>query len=202
MEQFNDYYEIIQVSLNADFETIERVYRLLAKWFHPDNRQSGDAGRFRVLSDAYHTLSDPEKRASYDAHHSDERKRQWKIFSDASDERLVKTDREMQTGIMSLLYSARRKDVVHPGMGMFELARLLGCPEKHMEFHAWYLKEKGWIRLTDSGQYAITVEGVDVAISDGLNVGPDHMIATNSQSDEKQGAEGESAGKERRDGEL
>ncbi len=190
MEQFIDYYEVLQVSPNADFETIERVYRLLAKRFHPDNRQSGDAEKFRILSDAYHALSDPEKRASYDAHHADERTRQWKIFSDASDEGLVKTDREMQRGIMSLLYSARRKDVVHPGMGMFELTRLLGCPEKHMEFHAWYLKEKGWIRLTDSGQYAITVEGVDVATSDGLEVGREHMISANSEGGEKDGAGG------------
>ena len=30
-----------------------------------------------------------------------------------------------------------------------------------MEFHLWYLKEKGWIRSTDNGMLAITVEGVD-----------------------------------------
>ena len=32
-----DYYEVLQVSRNADFETIERVFRLLAKRYHPDN---------------------------------------------------------------------------------------------------------------------------------------------------------------------
>jgi hypothetical protein len=32
---------------------------------------------------------------------------------------------------------------------------------EHLEFHLWYLKEKGWIRTLDNGQLAITVEGVD-----------------------------------------
>jgi hypothetical protein len=45
-----------------------------------------------------------------------------------------------------------------------ELERLLGCPEKHMEFHIWYLKEKGCIERTDTGGFAITAEGVDSAI--------------------------------------
>ena len=43
MEQhsFIDYYEDLQVSPNADQETIERVYRLLAKRYHPDNHLTG-----------------------------------------------------------------------------------------------------------------------------------------------------------------
>jgi curved DNA-binding protein len=39
---FMDYYEILQVSPNADQTTIERVYRLLAKKYHPDNAEEGD----------------------------------------------------------------------------------------------------------------------------------------------------------------
>ena len=37
------YYEDLQVSSNADIETIERVYRLLAKRYHPDNNGTGNA---------------------------------------------------------------------------------------------------------------------------------------------------------------
>ena len=43
---FTDYYEDLQVSSNADVETIERVYRLLAKRYHPDNNGTGDAEKF------------------------------------------------------------------------------------------------------------------------------------------------------------
>lgn len=38
-----------------------------------------------------------------------------------------------------------------------------------LEFHVWYMKEKGWIERTDTGAYAITAAGVDaVEESDAL----------------------------------
>jgi DnaJ-domain-containing protein 1 len=61
-----DCYEAMQLSPNADPETIARVYRLLAARYHPDNRESGDSEKFIRLSQAYQILSDPEKRALYD----------------------------------------------------------------------------------------------------------------------------------------
>jgi curved DNA-binding protein len=33
----HDYYEFLQISPNADAETIHRVYRFLAARLHPDN---------------------------------------------------------------------------------------------------------------------------------------------------------------------
>jgi len=62
-----DCYEVMQLSPNADGETISRVYRLLAARYHPDNRETGDSEKFLRLSEAYQILSDPEKRARYDA---------------------------------------------------------------------------------------------------------------------------------------
>jgi DnaJ-class molecular chaperone len=62
-EKAVDYYELLQVSASAEPETINRVYRLLAQRYHPDNRETGDEGRFREITEAYRVLSDPEKRA-------------------------------------------------------------------------------------------------------------------------------------------
>src|ERR1017187_3609918 len=62
-----DFYEVLQVSQNAEPETIHRVYRIMAARFHPDNPQTGDSERFLLLNDAYEVLSEPEKRALYDA---------------------------------------------------------------------------------------------------------------------------------------
>ena len=42
-----DYYETLQVNTNAEQETIDRVYRLLAQRFQPDNHQTGDVNRFQ-----------------------------------------------------------------------------------------------------------------------------------------------------------
>lgn len=68
-ERGADFYEVMQLSPNADSETIARVYRLLAFRYHPDNKQTGNNEMFLRLQVAYETLSDPKKRASYDASH-------------------------------------------------------------------------------------------------------------------------------------
>jgi preprotein translocase subunit Sec63 len=57
---FIDYYEALQLSSNADNDTIERVFRHLAKKFHPDNTQSADKDRFQIsltLRNAQVTMS-------------------------------------------------------------------------------------------------------------------------------------------------
>jgi DnaJ-class molecular chaperone len=70
---FVDYYETLQISPNADQETVHRVYRVQAQRFHPDNQETGDAAAFRVIGEAYETLSDPQKRAQYDTQHRNSR---------------------------------------------------------------------------------------------------------------------------------
>ena len=82
-----DFYETLQISPNADHDTIQRVFRLLAQRFHPDNAESGDAARFRELHEAYSVLSDPEKRAQYDIHHQAIRRERWRFAAtSASDD--------------------------------------------------------------------------------------------------------------------
>lgn len=83
-EVFIDYYEILQLSPRADQETIERIYRLLAKRYHPDNRQTGNAERFDELTKAYRVLSNPEKRAGYDAKYEAGNAHQWSVFTHES----------------------------------------------------------------------------------------------------------------------
>ncbi len=39
MEDFIDYYELLQISPNAEPQTIQRVYRMLAARYHPDTRR-------------------------------------------------------------------------------------------------------------------------------------------------------------------
>src|ERR1700691_4124361 len=71
---FVDYYEVLQISPNADQETIHRIYRVQAQRFHPDNLETGNAETFRMVADAYEVLSNPESRASYDAEHRNARR--------------------------------------------------------------------------------------------------------------------------------
>ena len=159
-ERFVDYYEILQVSRNADLETIERIFRLLAKRYHPDNARTGNSERFSVLTEAYQVLTRPEKRAEYDARYESDRQDQWSLFFETPMSG-VDEDRRIQQWILSLLYTTRRRGSSDPGMGVFELEKYLEVAEGQLEFHLWYLKEKGWIARTESGKYAITVDGVD-----------------------------------------
>ena len=103
-ESFNDYYEALQLSPNADSETIERVFRMLAKRYHPDNDQTGNVDKFSLLSEAYRVLSNPEKRAAYDVKYDKTRAHRWQIFEDVSPSEGVDDDRRIQEGVLSLVY--------------------------------------------------------------------------------------------------
>lgn len=159
-----DFYEVLQVSPHADGDTIERVFRHLAKRYHPDNAESGDPDRFTQIVDAFRVLSDPEQRASYDARYQNIQETRWRLFDPAAADANVGDDRRLRMGILSILYTARRNDTDRPGLGIIEMERLLGCPEEHMKFHIWYLRENGWIQRLDNGTLAITVGGVDRVI--------------------------------------
>ncbi len=175
-EGFIDYYEILQLSQGADQETIDRVYRLLAKRYHPDNKNTGDAKKFDALVKAYRALSDPEKRADYDAKYEAGNSHQWNNFPHAAPSKGTEDDRKIYQAILSMLYTARRRDAGNAGVGVFQMEKLLGVPEKYLEFHIWYLREKGWIQRVENGGFAITVSGVDAVIEDNLTSKKDRLL--------------------------
>jgi curved DNA-binding protein CbpA len=162
-----DLYEVLQVSPRADQDTIQRVFRHLAKRYHPDNTESGHPARFRELVGAFEVLSDPEKRARFDVKHAERTQRAWRVFDQDSALNDVEGDRHIRASLLAVLYTARRNDSERPGVGEVELERLLGCPETHMRFHIWYLKENGLIKRMENGTVAITAAGVDVVLNGG-----------------------------------
>ena len=63
-----DYYEVLGVSRDADIKTIKDAFRQLARRYHPDISTEPEAEqRFKEITEAYGVLSDPARRASYDA---------------------------------------------------------------------------------------------------------------------------------------
>lgn len=64
-----DYYEVLGVARDADAKAIKAAFRNLALKYHPDrNKEPGAEERFKEIAEAYAILSDPNKRADYDAH--------------------------------------------------------------------------------------------------------------------------------------
>ena len=55
--EFIDYYEILEISPNANSGTIDRMFRYLAQRHHPDNPETGDRVRFAVRPRACNVAS-------------------------------------------------------------------------------------------------------------------------------------------------
>ena len=165
--QLEDFYETLQVSPRADRDTIERVFRHLAKRYHPDNKDSGNADTFTRIVEAYRVLTDPEERARYDITYERVRSTQWRIFDQDTTRSEVVADASIRNAILALAYVARRNDNANPGIGSLELERTLDCPESLMAFHLWYLREQGLIQRDHSGRFAITAAGVSYVLDAG-----------------------------------
>ena len=158
----NDWYETLQISPNADADTVQRVFRMLAQKYHPDNQDTGDADRFRQLHEAYLVLNDPERRAQYDVSYDALRKERWR-FASAGSPAENDFDREQQLRCLALeiLYSRRRADPGRPMLSNLDLSELTGLPREHLEFTIWYLVQRKLAIRDDQSNLSITVDGVD-----------------------------------------
>lgn len=159
---FVDHYEVLQISPNADQETIHRVYRIQAQRFHPDNVDTGDAQAFRLVSDAYQILSDPPKRSAYDAEHQHARRRSARnLFEQASATQGIDVERLKRQEILTLLYKKRLAHPEQPSMSLRDLEEVLAIPRQQLEFSLWFLKEGGLLARTDSAKHTITMKGAE-----------------------------------------
>jgi curved DNA-binding protein CbpA len=157
-----DLYDVLQVSPTAEPDTIQRVYRLLAQRFHPDNRETGNEARFRAVHDAYMVLSDPEKRARYDVHYQETRRDRWRlVLSGENSENDFESEMVVRLTLLEALYTRRRVEPQSPAIFATELETLLGRPREHLEFTVWYLIQRKYLTRDDHSRLQITADGVD-----------------------------------------
>ena len=61
------YYEILEITKEANEDDIKKAYRRLAKIYHPDKNHEDTSGdKFKEINEAYTILSDPQTKMKYD----------------------------------------------------------------------------------------------------------------------------------------
>ncbi|MEO6360268.1 MAG: DnaJ domain-containing protein [Sphingomicrobium sp.] len=160
------YYEILQIEPGCDASGLDAAYHSLAKMYHPDRNNSPDTTKFSEITDAYRVLRNPETRTEYDNLHG------FKVeVEPAADDDIwfdggaALNDSEDHAKILTYLYKRRRAQPEDAGVIGFYVQEMLKCSHEAFEFHKWYLKEKGFIAITEQGTIAITIDGIDQVIS-------------------------------------
>ncbi len=137
-----NHYEFLQISPNAEQDTIHRVYRFLAVRLHPDNPDTGDADKFFQLKQAYDVLSNPRSRAAYDT--------AWQTGTPEPDPLSTSIDfmddmegeLNRRLAVLAMLYIRRRSTPESPEVSLFEVEARMGFPREYLEFTIWYLQKK------------------------------------------------------------
>jgi len=158
---FVNYYELLQISPNAEYETHQRVFRMLAARFHQDNVKTGDKDKFVLLNQAHAVLADPESRAKYDSELQQHLAEPLSVFTGREFLQGIDGENNRRMGILCLLYNRRRNTPEQAGMSLLQMESLMSMPREHLMFTIWYLKEKEWIRQVENSDMVITSLGVD-----------------------------------------
>jgi curved DNA-binding protein len=156
-----DYYEFLQISPNADMDTIHRVYRFLATRYHPDHPETGNADKFHLLRTAYDVLADPDRRAEYDAERENQAPKLPPLstsidFMDSLDGELNR-----RLAVLAVLYFRRRGTPYAPEVALAEIEARMGFPRDYLDFTMWYLQKKNYVTRADNSDFTLTAAGVD-----------------------------------------
>jgi curved DNA-binding protein len=165
-----DYYEFLQISPNAEPDTIHRVYRFLAVRLHPDNPETGDAEKFFLLKQAYDVLSNPARRTEYDAAFMKEGPQTAPLSTSIDFMDNIEGELNRRLAVLALLYIQRRTNPYAPEVSLLEVERRMGFPRDYLEFTTWYLRNKGYISRSDNSDFTLTAEGVDFVESQRVNI--------------------------------
>ena len=153
-----NHYEALEISPNANAETIDRVFRYLAQQYHPDVAETGDNNRFSQIVEAYEVLKNPESRADYDQELKSIDRETEQLVNESG---TAESDTALRHRLLTLFYAKRKKDMKEPGIGVATLEQAFEIPHEILNFHLWYFREKGLIKREESGLLSITAEGVD-----------------------------------------
>ena len=156
-----NYYDLLQISPQAERETIERVYRLLAARYHPDNQETGDAERFRLIQEACEVLRNPARRKEYDLQFETSAAKPLPIFLGKEFTDGIDAEAKIRIGVLCLLYSKRRANPDFAALSLLDMENIMAFPRERLLFALWYLRAKRYVLQDDRSSFIISAEGVD-----------------------------------------
>ncbi len=177
-----NYYQLLQVNREAHGTIIRYAYRFLAAMYHPDNSETGDAEKFRIITEAWRTLSDEGKRAAYDMSLGAEEAQPGQPRPQQPGQqpgpsgmkrellpKVLKTgvswnEIELRLAILQILLDARKKKPKTGGASAKMIMDILDLKDvEEVEYALWYLREKGYLEMGDR-LFMITAYGVDYIV--------------------------------------
>ena len=201
--EFVDLYEILQVSPNAEKDTIKRVHQMLSLKYQLAAPENNAVAYFSQLQQAAATLLDSETRAAYDqqrlAHlgsvpkpvvpveatpvvegapasvvetpapppppqavevNEEEGKtlRDPGRFMEGLD---IREEKRRRAGLVEICYRQRILKPRQPALSVKQLEDGLELTVDELEASLWFLKETDMIRVSDAGNYSISVRGMN-----------------------------------------
>jgi len=160
--KFQDHYHVLGVPGNSTPEAIHAAYSQLARKFHPNNKETGDAEKFNAVTQAYEVLADPAARAAFDSGRSGPKDDGPPRFSGQDFFGGVEKFMACRQSVLSVLYDRRWTSPRTPGLSVRQLETMMAVPSEQLQFTLWYLKQKGWVVADDKSNLSITVVGMDV----------------------------------------
>ena len=156
-----NYYDLLQINPQAEVETIERVYRILAGRYHPDNQQTGDPDRFRMLTEAYEVLRDPVRRSEYNRQFEVSPAGPLPVFLGKEFADGIDSEAKIRIGVLCLLYTKRRANPDFAALSLLDMESIMGFPRERLLFALWYLRAKRYVVQDDRSSFIISADGVD-----------------------------------------
>lgn len=197
--EFVDLYEILQVSPNAEKDTIKRVHQILSLKYQLAAPENNAVAYFALLQQAAATLLDSKTRAAYDL------ERQARLSAPApgvpapvadippapraepatpvaattpvnpvnpatpaalSAGRFMEGldidgEKRRRAGLIEICYRQRILKPRQPALSVKQLEDGMELTVDQLEASLWYLKETDLIRVSDAGNYAVTVRGMN-----------------------------------------
>src|SRR5271156_1847576 len=144
-----NYYDLLQINTKAESETIERVYRILAKRYNPENTQTADPERFRHITEAYQVLANTALRKEYDSKLESTQATALPIFLGREFTEGIDVEAKIRIGVLCLLYSKRRANPDYAALSLLDMENIMAFPRERLLFALWYLRAKRYVLQDD-----------------------------------------------------